>query len=79
MWISAKKYESLWEEKYQLQKDKDLLVRLLSALILSQDGEVTISMPSTDSRTLHWKDNDDGSLTMKSEVYNLKDGTFKTS
>ncbi|MCK4454408.1 hypothetical protein KAU51_03700 [Candidatus Parcubacteria bacterium] len=78
MWISSKKYDTLWEEKYQLQKDKALLIRILSGVVLSQGGKVIIPMPSTDSRTLHWKGAEDGTVTIKSKVFDLENGEFET-
>ena len=77
MWISSKKYEKLWEKAYSLQTEKDSLIRVLSGVVLSQGGVITIPIPSTDSRTLSYENKSDGTLEIKSEIYNLTSNEFE--
>lgn len=78
MWLSSKRYDALWETKDQLQKEKDTLIRLLSGIVISQGGEITIPIPSHDSRTLQWNGHDNGSVTIKSKICNLEKGKLNT-
>jgi len=74
MWLSSKKYDELWEQRFKLQKEKDELIRILSGVVVAQGGKITIPMPSADSRTLRWQGTKDGQLTIESEIYDLKSG-----
>jgi hypothetical protein len=78
MWLSSKRYDTLWEEKYKLQKEKDTLIRLLSGIVIANGGKIIIPMPSSDSRTLRWKEQNDGSLIIESEVCGLTKGELHT-
>ena len=78
MWISVKKYDELWDEKYKLQNDKDLLTRLLSGLVLFYGGNVEMPMPSNDSRAIEWHGTEGGTIKLKSKVYGLKNGKSET-
>ena len=78
MWISSKRYDELFEENWQMRKDKDTLIRLLSGVVVGKGGKIKIPMPSTDTRTLRWGDNKDGSVTIESEIYNLTKGELST-
>ena len=79
MWISSKRYHELWQEVHNLQKDKDTLIRMVSGIVVHQGGEITIPLPSNDSRTLSWTNGRNGTVIIKSEVYDTKDMKFKTS
>lgn len=78
MWISSKRYDSLWDRTYQLQKEKDELIRILSGIVVGKGGKIIIPIPSTDSRTLRWKGLKDGTLVVESEVYGLKEREMST-
>ena len=76
MWVSAKRYDKLWEKTYKLQNEKDILIRILSGLVLFYGGKVTIPMPSNDSRILNWITNENGTVEIKSKFHPLKSGKF---
>ncbi len=72
MWLSSKRYDEIWDKTYELQRDKDELIRVVSGLVMSQGGSVTIPIPSRISFRLQWDDCKDGTMKIKSEVTNLK-------
>ena len=78
MWLSSKKYDKLWERAYGLQKDKDLLIRILSGVIIAQGGKVIIPNPSADSRSLIWKTDENGQVTIESKIINIDSGEMIT-
>lgn len=78
MWLTTKRYDDLWQAKYDLQKEKDLLIRILSGVVINQGGVITISMPSSDSRTLSWIPHEDGTLTITSKIYGLEEKELST-
>lgn len=73
MWISKKNYEDLRHNVRVGERNRDTFIRICSGLVCSMGGSVTIPVPSIDRRTLTWKCDDKGNMTITSRVYGAED------
>lgn len=79
MWIKKKKYLNTVKRNKELRRDIDSVIRVCSGLVckFGEDRAVTIPIPSSDLRTLHWKHDDKGNITITSWIYGQEDRDFK--